>query len=81
MKNPALTSAIVNILARLDPVPLLVDTLSSEVDLALAEPVTTTAFREALADLGRRGITATGRDPLLGVETVGLTAKGRRLAQ
>lgn len=81
MRNPALTSAIVRVLLRLDPVPVRVDTLAAEIDLALAEPVTTAEFRAALADLRRRRAVAVGEDPLLGVETAALTDRGRRLAQ
>ena len=80
MRNPLLTSAIVRILARLDPVPLVMDTLASEVDIALAEPVTTVAFDAALADLRRGGWIAVGEDRLLGCRTAALTAKGRKEA-
>lgn len=81
MKNPLLISAILNIVARLDPVPVRVETLQAEIDLALADPVTTVAFEAALSHLRRRDCVAVGDDPVLGCRTVALTGKGRREAE
>ena len=80
MRNPLLNSAIIRILARLDPVPVRRDTLAAEIDIALAEPVTTVAFDAALADLRHGGWIAVGEDRLLGCRTAALTAKGRKEA-
>ena len=80
MKNPLLNAAIMRTLSRLDPVPVRKDTLAAEIDIALAEPVTTLAFDAALADLRQGGFVAVRRDRLLGCETVALTQRGRREA-
>ena len=66
MKNPLLNAAIMRTLSRLDPVPVRKDTLAAEIDIALAEPVTTLAFDAALADLRQGGFVAVRRDRLLG---------------
>ena len=81
MKNPLLIAAILRIVARLDPVPVRVETLQAEVDLALADPVTTISFEAALSHLRRRAYVATSDDPLLGCRTVALTPKGRKEAE
>ena len=81
MKNPPLISAILKTVARLDPVPVRVETLQAELDLALADPVTTVSFESALSHLRRRDYVAVGDDPLLGCRTVALTDKGRREAE
>lgn len=77
MKNPLLNATIMRILSRLDPVPVQTDTLQAEIDISLAEPVTTVQFRAALADLRRMRLVAVGEIQMLGVETVRLTDKGR----
>lgn len=77
MKNPLLNATIMRILSRLDPVPVQTDTLQAELDISLAEPVTTVQFRAALADLRRMRLVAVGEIQMLGVETVRLTDKGR----
>ncbi len=80
MKNPLLNAAIMRTLSRLDPVPVRKDTLAAEIDIALAEPVTTLAFDAALADLRQGGFVAVRRDRLLGCDTAGLTPRGRKEA-
>jgi len=80
MKNPLLNATIMRILSRLDPVPVQTDTLAAEIDISLAEPVTTVQFRAALADLRRMRLVAVGEIQMLGVETVRLTDAGRREA-
>lgn len=80
MTNPLLNAAIMKIVSRLDPVPVRIETLRAEVDIALAEPITTIEFDAALSQLRRRAYLAVGEDPLLGCRTAALTAKGRKEA-
>lgn len=81
MVNPNLRAAVIRILYRLDPVPVKKETMAAEIDIGLAEPVTTNEFNEVLNDLRREGIINTGTDIVLGVELIELTFDGRLQAK
>lgn len=80
MINPQLRLAITQILQRLDGVPLRNETLKAEVEIAVAQPITTNEYYDTLNSMIQDSLIYKLRDEILGEATYCLSTKGREAA-
>lgn len=76
MNNPDLRNALMRLLWRCDPLPVMKRTAASEMDIALSAPVSTAEFDEALAALRDEGLLRLAQNRLLGETVLSLTREG-----
>lgn len=81
MINQALRIAIIKILLRLDGTPLRETTLRSEVEIAVATPITTTDFMQTMESMIEQSLVFKSHDLLFNEPTYSLTQLGREISK